>query len=204
MPADMPEPLPMSDAARVRALLDFWFGAPGTPDCDAPRKIWFKADPAFDAALGAHFLDDHRRAAAGACAHWLDACGPALALVLLLDQLPRNLHRGRAEAFACDPLARPAARQAIARGFDRLVPPVRRNFFYLPFEHSEVLADQEMSLALYTAMPPGPHYDSNLDFARRHHAIIARFGRFPHRNRALGRPSTPEEEAFLNEPGSSF
>lgn len=204
MPADLPAPLPMSDETRVRTLLDFWFGAPGTPECDQPRKVWFKADPAFDAALRAQFLDDHRRAASGGCDHWCGACDPALALVLLLDQLPRNLYRGRPEAFASDAWARDAARQSIARGFDRQLPPVRRPFLYLPFEHSEDLADQEQSLALYAAMPPNPKYDSNLDFARRHHTIIARFGRFPHRNRALGRASTAEEEAFLKEPNSSF
>ena len=197
MPADASSPLPLSDAARVRALLDFWFGAPGTPECDELRKVWFKPDPAFDAALGERFAEDQRRAAAGGCDHWRVACDPALALLLLLDQLPRNLYRGRAESFGCDARARAAARQAIARGFDRMVLPVRRSFFYLPFEHSEVLADQELALALYAAMPPGPHYDSGLDFARRHHAVIARFGRFPHRNQALGRVSTPEEEAFL-------
>ncbi|HZT52678.1 MAG TPA: DUF924 family protein [Stellaceae bacterium] len=194
----------MDDERRVRALLDFWFGAPGTPEHDAPREVWFKADPAFDAALATQFGEDHRRAAAGGCDHWLGARDPALALVLLLDQLPRNLHRGRPEAFACDARARASARQAIARGFDKELSPVRRSFLYLPFEHSEDLADQELSLALYAAMPPNPKHASNLDFARRHHAIIARFGRFPHRNRALGRVSTPEEEAFLREPGSSF
>ena len=197
MPDDAPSPLPLSDAARVRALIEFWFGAPGTPACDEPRKVWFKPDPAFDAALGARFGADQRRAAAGGCDHWRAACDPALALVLLLDQLPRNLHRGRAESYGCDAAARAVARAAIARGFDRMVLPVRRSFFYLPFEHSEDLADQELALALYAAMPLGPHYDSGVAFARRHHAVIARFGRFPHRNRILGRVSTPEEEAFL-------
>ena len=204
MPNDALMPLSAHDAARTKALLDFWFGAPGTPECDQPREIWFKADAAFDTALRAAFLEDHRRAAAGACAHWLQSCDSALALALLLDQLPRNLHRGQAEAFACDALARATARQAIARGHDMLLPPVRRGFLYLPFEHSEDLADQELALALYAAMPAGPHYDSQLDFARRHHAVIARFGRFPHRNQALGRVSTPEEEAFLASPDAPF
>jgi uncharacterized protein (DUF924 family) len=192
------------DAQRAAALLDFWFGAAGTPDCDKPRPVWFKADPAFDAALGERFLADYCRAMAGECEHWLAACDGALALVLLLDQLPRNLHRGRAGAFACDAKARAAARQAVARGFDRMLPPVRRGFLYLPFEHSEELADQELSCQLFAAMPAGPERDGGLDYAQRHHAIIARFGRFPHRNRALGRVSTPEEEAFLAGPGSSF
>ncbi len=192
------------DTARAAALLDFWFGAPGTPECDVARSVWFKSDPAFDAALRERFLDDHRRAMADGCDHWLAARDSALALVLLLDQLPRNLNRGRAEAFAGDAKARGSARQAIARGFDRELPPVRRGFLYLPFEHSEDLADQELSLRLYSAMPPGPERDGGVDYAERHHAIIARFGRFPHRNRALGRVSTPEEEEFLKQPGSSF
>jgi uncharacterized protein (DUF924 family) len=204
MPNDPLTSLPAQDAVRVRVILDFWFGAPGTTECDVPRKIWFQADQAFDAALRDAFLADQRRAAAGQCVHWLAARDSALALVLLLDQLPRNLHRGTAAAFACDPLARAAARGAIARGYDRMLPPVRRSFVYLPFEHSESLADQALAMALYAAMPPGPQYDSSLDYARRHHKVIARFGRFPHRNQALGRASTPEEEAFLAGPGAPF
>ncbi len=192
------------DAARAAALLAFWFGAPGTPEHDARRAIWFKADAAFDAALGAEFGEDRRRAAAGQCDHWCGERDSALALVLLLDQLPRNLYRGQAGAFATDAQARAAARQALARGFDQAVPPVRRGFFYLPFEHSEASADQDVALALFAAMPRGPHYESQLDYARRHHAIIARFGRFPHRNRALGRVTTAEEAEFLKQPGSSF
>jgi len=193
----VPPPLPPDDQARVSGLLDFWFGAAGTPECDQPRKVWFRPEPAFDAALGERFGEDQRRAESGGCDHWRLGCDPALALVLLLDQLPRNLYRGRAACYGCDAKARGVARQAIARGFDRMVPPVRRSFFYLPFEHSEDLADQELALALYAAMPPGPHYDSGVAFARRHHAVIARFGRFPHRNKILGRVSTPAEEAFL-------
>lgn len=194
----------MNDRDRAARLLEFWFGAPGSPGCDAPREIWFKADPGFDAALRQRFLADCGRAAAGQCEHWLEQCDMALAFVLLLDQLPRNLHRGTAAAFASDAKARAAARGALARGYDRIVPAVRRLFLYLPFEHSEDLADQDLSLALFAAMPPGADRERHLDYARRHHAIIARFGRFPHRNRALGRASTPAEEAFLKEPNSSF
>lgn len=193
-----------ADRDRATALLDFWFGAPGTPECDAYREIWFKSDPAFDADLAVRFGDDHRRAKAGGCDLWLDDPAAALALVLLLDQLPRNTERGRPAAFACDAVARAAARTALDRGHDRGLVPVRRGFLYLPFEHSEDLTDQELSVALFTAMPVGPRYDSALDYARRHHAIIARFGRFPHRNLALGRRSTAEEEEFLREPNSSF
>ncbi len=192
------------DPARAWALLEFWFGMPGTPECDRHRAVWFKPDPAFDAALRDGFYADHIAAVAGGCAGWEGACDTALALVLLLDQLPRNLNRGSADAFACDAEARAVASRAIANGFDHALPPVRRSFVYLPFEHSEDLADQERSLLLFASLPPGEYRDRALDSARRHHVIIARFGRFPHRNRALGRRSTLAEAAFLQEPGSSF
>lgn len=188
------------DKARVAALLAFWFGTPEAPDYNQPREIWFTTDPAFDEALRQRFGSDQQRAAAGGCDGWLEAADPALALVLLLDQLPRNLYRGTAGAFATDAQARAAAREALARGFDQALPPVRRAFLYLPFEHSEDLADQETSLRLYGALGN----EEQLRYARRHHEIVARFGRFPHRNRALGRPSTAAEEAFLKEPFSSF
>jgi uncharacterized protein (DUF924 family) len=129
-----------------------------------------------------------------------DTC---LALILLLDQLPRNLFRGSPEAYACDAQARSAARQAVARGFDRTMPSVRRWFVYLPFEHSEELADQEASLALFGALPSSADNDNALRSVRRHHEIITRFGRFPHRNQILGRPSTAAELEFLKEPDSS-
>jgi uncharacterized protein (DUF924 family) len=184
-----------------QALLDFWFGPAGT---DEARAVWFKPDPAFDAALRERFGALHRRADSGALDHWAETALGALALVLLLDQLPRNLNRGHGAAFGCDAKARQAARRAIANGLDRELPPVRRQFLYLPFEHSEDLADQEEGLRLYASLPEGAFRDHCVDFARRHHAIIARFGRFPHRNRALARPSTAAEEDFLKKPGSSF
>ncbi len=144
------------------------------------------------------------RAAAGRCADWALEAEPCLALILLLDQLPRNLFRGSAKAFATDAQAREAARAALARGFDRSLPASWRQFIYLPFEHSEDLADQDLSVKLATALARDPAFARALDYAERHRAIIARFGRFPHRNAALGRVSTAEEEAFLKEPGSSF
>jgi uncharacterized protein (DUF924 family) len=187
-----------------RTILDFWFANPGSAERDRPRDIWFKADAVFDATLRARFLGDHERAVSGAYHAWLDQPGGALALVLLLDQLPRNLFRDSPRAFASDPLARDAARRAVSRGFDQGIAPVRRWFFYLPFQHSEALADQELSLALSETLPDGEDKAVALDHARRHHAVIARFGRFPHRNRVLGRPSTPEEEAFLREKPIGF
>ena len=190
--------------ASYRALLDFWFGPAGSPEHNRSRDIWFKADPAFDEELKRRFLADHEAAAAGARAQWLDMADTALALVLLLDQLPRNLFRGSPLAYSCDSAAREAAGHAVNRGFDRLVAPVRRWFFYLPFAHSEYLANQQRSIELYASLPADEDRDSCLRAAQSHYDIIARFGRFPHRNAVLGRVSTPEEKAFLLQPGSSF
>jgi uncharacterized protein (DUF924 family) len=200
----VPENWSSTQGGRDRALLDFWFGAPGDTDRDLPRPIWFTADPAFDAALRQHFSEDQRHAASRQLDHWATAPDTCLALILLLDQLSRNLSRGSPDAYACDAQARSVARQAIARGFDRMMPSVRRWFFYLPFEHSEELADQEVSLVLFGALPSSPDNIDALCSARRHHEIIARFGRFPHRNRILGRISTAAELEFLKEPDSSF
>lgn len=186
------------------ALIDFWFGPPRSPTRFQQRAVWFRLDPKFDAQLRDRFGALRQRAAAGDCADWALEAEPCLALILLLDQLPRNLLRGTAEAFASDAAARAAARTALARGFDRSLPGAWRQFIYLPFEHSEDLADQELSMKLYAALARDPAFAGAFDYAQRHHAIIARFGRFPHRNAALGRASTAEEKAFLTEPGSSF
>jgi uncharacterized protein (DUF924 family) len=180
-----------------QALLDFWFGAPGTEGCDEPRTLWFKSTQAFDEELGARFGALHERAASGALDDWAGSADGALALVLLLDQLPRNLCRGAARAYACDAKARDVARLAVARGFDAGLAPVRRLFLYLPFEHSEQLADQEESLRLFATLPDGPRRAAWVKSAARHHEVVARFGRFPHRNAELGRTSTPEEEDFF-------
>jgi uncharacterized protein (DUF924 family) len=133
-----------------------------------------------------------------------------LALVVVLDQFPRNIHRGSPLAFACDPLARAIAQRAIARGFDLMLARQRRFFFYLPYEHSENPADQERSVALFRAWvetsPPEERAraEHHFEFILRHQEIVQRFGRFPHRNAALGRATTPEEAEFLKEPRSSF
>jgi uncharacterized protein (DUF924 family) len=187
-----------------QALLDFWFGAPGTEGCDEMRLVWFKSTRAFDAKLGERFGALHERAAAGALDDWAATAEGALALVLLLDQVPRNLHRDNARAFACDAKARAVARLAGARGFDAALAPVRRLFLYLPFEHSEGRADQEESLRLFGALPDGPQRAVLLKSAQRHHDVVARFGRFPHRNEALGRACTPEEQEFLSGPETPY
>lgn len=191
--------------AHVDDILSFWFGPPSEPGHTEPRGRWFERDDAFDAECSQRFLALHTRAAEGALDDWRDEPRSALALVLLLDQFPRNLFRDTARAFDTDARAREVARHALARGLDVPLPPVWRWFFYLPFEHSESLVDQRLALSLFEALALNDRHSGDVaDYARRHHDVIARFGRFPHRNAALERESTPEERAFLEEPGSSF
>ena len=160
---------------------------------------WFKKDPAFDTEIARRFSAPWQQAAAGVLPAWEDTAEAALALVILLDQFPRNMFRGDARAFATDAAARAVTERAIARGFDQSVAVSERLFFYLPFEHSESEADQVRAVTLIGAMG-----DADLTrWAQLHADIIRRFGRFPHRNAALGRNSTPEEQAFLDAGGFS-
>ncbi len=184
--------------SRAAEVLSFWFRGP------EKRKAWFEKDPAFDAEIRARFLPLHEAAAAGALARWRDSPGDCLALVVALDQFPRNMFRGSARAFAADPLALATAKHALALGYDRAMLPVERQFLYLPLEHSESLADQERCLELMREIAVFPETADLPKWAQAHLDIIQRFGRFPHRNAALGRASTPEEIAFLQQPGSSF
>jgi uncharacterized protein (DUF924 family) len=187
----------------IRALLDFWFGA-GTGEADQPRDIWWESSPEFDAALRSRFLALHGRAERGELGSWLAEPEGALALVILLDQLSRNLYRGTPRAYASDVLARTAAEHALAAGFDARLPAVRRRFLYMPLMHSEQLADQQRCVALFATVTEPSDAEQALASAQRHAAIIARFGRFPHRNEVLGRETSSAEEAFLREPNSSF
>ena len=189
---------------RAAALLDFWFGPPDAPGPEQRRQIWFRSTPEFDETVRRHFERDHEQASAGALDPWEATAAGALALLLLLDQVPRNIFRGTPRAYATDPAARIVADRALAGGHDRLVPPVWRIFFYLPFEHSEAIADQRRGLALFAGLPVDPAHPDMMRKVRRHLEIIERFGRFPHRNLILGRASTPAETAFLGEPESSF
>jgi uncharacterized protein (DUF924 family) len=166
-------------------VLAFWRAA-------GPDK-WFTKDAAFDAAIRTRFLATYEAAAAGTLA-WDDTPEGALALLIALDQFPRNMFRGSARAFAADPLACAVALRAIERGFDRQITVAERGFFYLPFEHSETLADQERGVALNRASGDA----DALKWAELHAGIIRRFGRFPHRNAVLGRATTSEEQAFLD------
>src|SRR4029078_12722593 len=158
---------------------------------------WFKKDTALDDEIRERFLATHEAAAAGQLSGWEQSAEGALALLILLDQFPRNMFRGDARAFATDPLARAITAGAIVRGFDSQVPKELQKFFYLPFEHSENLADQERCIALNKASGDA----ENLKWAEIHADIIRRFERFPHRNAMLGRSTTPEEQAFLDSGG---
>jgi uncharacterized protein (DUF924 family) len=175
------------------AVLRFWFE-------ELDPKQWFRSNPALDQEMRFRLGDAVDRAAAGEFDSWAATPDGALSLVLLLDQLPRNIHRSTARAFAQDAKARQVAKAALARGFDRAVAPPRRTFFYLPLEHSEDLADQERSVALFTALGD----EVQLDYARRHRDVIARFGRFPHRNALIGRESTEAEIEFLADRDEPF
>jgi uncharacterized protein (DUF924 family) len=165
----------------------------------AGPKAWFKKDDNFDSEIRRRFLRLHEQAAEGLLRSWEESAVGALALLILLDQFPRNMFRGSARMFASDPLARAIAAGAIVRGFDAQVAKAMRGFFYLPFEHSENMDDQMRGIAFYTAIDD----DDGLKWAKLHADIIRRFGRFPHRNAVLGRATTPEEQAFLDAGGFS-
>jgi uncharacterized protein (DUF924 family) len=186
-------------------LLDVWFGPPGDSLREEHREIWFKSTPEHDAMLREMFLADYRRAAAGELADWEEMPESALALVLLLDQIPRNIFRGDPRTYATDAMARAVAERAMAGGFDRELPHHWRKFFYMPLHHSENLADQLRATELVGALPHdgvSEHRDRRGGVRRYgmpYLEVIARFGRFPHRNAILGRESTAEEIAFLAE-----
>jgi uncharacterized protein (DUF924 family) len=174
-------------------VLSFWFSEETRP------KWWVKED-SFDARMRERFGAALEAAQSGALDHWAETPDGALALVILLDQAPRNIHRGTPQAFAADAKALAIAKAAIAKGFDAALPSERRNFLYMPFQHSERLEDQERGVALFA----GNDVADGLKWMTAHRDIIARFGRFPHRNAVLGRDSTAEELDFLQQPGSSF
>jgi len=185
---------------RAATLLEFWFGA--GDDYGRRHKRWFEKDSALDAAVRARFLPLHEEIAAAR--RWLDDPRDRLARIIVLDQFPRHLFRGQARAFASDAAALETARAALERGDDRGRLPVERLFMYLPFEHSESLADQRRACELMRPLAQYKETWDGLRYAEAHCAVIERFGRFPHRNAALGRTSTAEELAFLRQPGSGF
>lgn len=197
----------------IHTVLHDWFGvAPhdAAATLEAKRGLWFGKSPELDAGLRQRFLPLVRQARRGACASWAVAPRGALALLVLLDQLPRNMFRGSAEAFASDAQALRLALAVVDAGDDARLWPIERVFVYLPLEHAEDLAVQQRAVALFTAlrdaMPTEQRqpFDGFLDYAVRHRDVIARFGRFPHRNDALGRASSEAEQAYLRQPGAGF
>jgi uncharacterized protein (DUF924 family) len=190
--------------ASAEDILAFWF----SEGLATARPIWFQRDEAFDAAIRQRFGAATEAAREGALDDWAATPRGALALVILLDQFPRNLFRGTARAFAADARARAVARQAVlAARHDLALPPAARIFLYLPFEHGEAASDQDLSVTLFEGLrdhPPARAPGGSIDYAWRHWQVIRRFGRFPHRNAALLRRSSAAEEAFLTLPDSRF
>lgn len=178
---------------RPEHILKFWFE-------DTQPKQYFKRDPEFDALIRKRFLDVHRAAAQGELYGWRTTPEGRLAEIIVLDQFSRNLFRDSPRAFACDGMALVLAQEAVSAGADRALPAKQRAFLYIPYMHSESSLVHREAERLFSQ----PGLEENLKFERKHRAIIEHFGRYPHRNAALGRESTPEEQAFLSEPGSSF
>jgi uncharacterized protein (DUF924 family) len=179
-------------------VLDFWFGREGEPGYGEFREAWFKKDPEFDRLVRDRFGALYEAAAAGELDDWRAEARSCLALVIVLDQFPRNMFRGDPRSYSTDSKAQETAEYAVDRAFDRELPEFQRAFLYMPFMHSEDLEHQRRSVELFR----GSRDSSN--YAVRHMEIIERFGRFPHRNEVLGRRTTPEEAEFLTQPGSSF
>ncbi|MEX2453725.1 MAG: DUF924 family protein [Rhodospirillaceae bacterium] len=189
---------------RWREIYDFWFGPPDGPDHGEVREFWFRGGPEVDREIRERFEADHARAAAGGYDDWRDGLHSSLALVVLLDQFPRNMYRGEVRSFAADPVALSVARHIVAQPWhDRLLP-VQRLFAYLPFEHSEDMADQRRAVELFTAMEDHPGRGQWVDYAVQHLVIIEKFGRFPHRNAILGRTCTEAEERWLEDTEERF
>jgi uncharacterized protein (DUF924 family) len=190
----------------MHAVLDFWFLPVGSSGHGQMQPEWFRKDAQFDDEIRARFGALIEQALAGQLRDWqkMDSTG-ALARILLLDQFTRNVYRDTPQAFGGDALALAAAQDLLAAGGDLALPPLQRAFVYLPFEHAEDAAMQQQSVALFTQLcSEAPGLAGMLDYAVRHRDVIARFGRFPHRNRILRRASTPQEQQFLLEPGSGF
>ncbi len=200
-----PQPTDSKVDAAAGKVLDFWFGVPGSPAHGQARAEWFRSSGAFDAEIAQRFGPLIEQALRDELHDWDARPEEALARILLLDQFTRNAFRDSPRAFAGDAQALAAARAMVASAQDSALLPVQRAFVYLPFEHAEDLAAQEKAVRLFTQLAAqAPELNGMLDFALRHRAVIARFGRFPHRNALLGRMSNEAELAFLQEPGSRF
>ena len=190
----------------AQAVLDFWFLPPGAAGHGKQRSEWFRKDQAFDATIGTRFGAMIDQALTGGLREW-DEQGArgVLARILVLDQFTRNAYRNTPQSFAGDALALAAAQQLVETGADRALSPLRRAFVYMPFEHAEDARMQERAVDLFTELAAQHEgFGEALDYAHRHRGVIARFGRFPHRNPILGRASTPEELDYLSQPGAGF
>jgi uncharacterized protein (DUF924 family) len=194
------------------SVLGFWFGPSGSAAeiAGRQRKLWFGKSPANDRAVIEHFAATLSAAAASKLNHWTATPRGRLALVVVLDQFPHHIYRDKPQAFATDPQALALSLEALTAGEDQQLTPIERVFLYLPLEHTESTAIQEQSVLLFerlaqeAAADERALFDDFLNYARQHRDVVARFGRFPHRNAILGRPSTPDELEFLKQPGSRF
>lgn len=198
-----------SQQTRIDSILNFWFKLPTDDSYGRYRKAWFIKDAEFDTQIRQQFLGDVQRASAGDYDDWQAAPLSAVALLILLDQFPRNLYRGDPRSFATDAKALGVAQSIVDAQADKALIPAQRFFVYVPFEHSEQMVHQDRCVALMRSLNADfPNLDQGLkgglDYAIRHRDVIERFGRFPHRNEILGRESTPEEIEFLKQPGSRF
>lgn len=186
----------MTSADIQQEVLTFWFGEPSSPDYGAYRTFWFQSTPDLDAEISQKFGSIYDRAIQGELDSLSETAEGALSLILILDQFPRNMFRGKPQAFSSDGKALAIAKEAISKGLDQKLRPFQLLFFYLPFQHSESLQDQEKSLELYAALGQ----QESMRYAQGHYDLIKRFGRFPHRNAILGRENTPEERSYLAHP----
>ena len=187
-----------------RDVLDFWYGSPSGPSGGEFRQAWFEKDEAFDAEVRERFGGLYERAAGGELDGWREEAQSVLALVILLDQFPRNMFRGDRRTHATDDKALETSRYALERALDRELPPLGRMFLYMPFMHAEDREDQRRSVQLFEALAHAPDAPDLTEYAAGHRDIVERFGRFPHRNALLDRETTPEEAEFLTRPGSSY
>lgn len=190
--------------AEWRDVYDFWFGAPGSDGHGDVRDFWFASTPDIDREIKERFLDRYLRAAAGDFEDWKSDARGWVALIVLLDQVPRNVFRGNPQSFAADPVALASAKQLEASPLHEELITVEKLFAYLPFEHSENIHDQTKSVALFEAIDHHEQKAEWIEFAVLHRDIVAKFGRFPHRNAILGRKSTPEEKAWLESSDQRF
>ena len=190
--------------SRSGEVLDFWFGQEGDPEYGQFREEWFRKDPSFDARVTEQFADLYEEAAGGNLDGWRDDAESCLALVILLDQFPRNMFRGDGRTHAEDSRALGASEYAVEHALDRELPAFQRMFLYMPFMHSESVEDQRRSVEMFERLAGEEGAPDVVSYAVAHRDIVERFGRFPHRNEILGRETTPEEAVFLTKEGSSF